>query len=121
MLNTQAWGGASFFVRSFRVGCAVTQAIAGKHCGDIGDRELAVEDIERRYVRGAKTARDHIGTTLDIEEARFVAGYAYALVASAHLAVWTICLTRPTYPRSLPTTDCMRRFTPTVFTSIRAS
>ena len=98
MLNTQAWDGASFSVRSFRVGCFVTHIIAGKNCGDYGVRELEVEDIKRRYVRDANTTCDDAGTTPGAEEARFVA--AYARVAAADLAAWVIGLTRPAYPRS---------------------
>ena len=98
------------FVRPCRVGRAVIHTIAGKNCGDYGVRKLEVEDIERRYVRDMKTKRDHTGTTPGAEEARFVA--AYARVASADLAMWTIGLTRPPYPRGLPTTDRMCRFTP---------
>ena len=118
-LNTQTWDGASFSVHSFRVVCAVTHTIAGNNYGSDGVRELVGEDIKRRYVRDEKTTRDHTGTTPGAEEACFVA--AYARVAFAGLAVWAIGLTRPAYPRGLPTTDCMHRFTSTVSTSIRAS
>ena len=103
ILNTPAWDGASFSVRSFRVGSAATHIIAGKNCGDYDVRERESQGVERRYVRDAKTTRDHTGTTPGAEEARFVV--AYARVASADLAVWAIGLTRPAYPRGLPTTD----------------
>ena len=119
MLNTQAWDSASFYVRSFRVGCAITHTMAGKNCGDNGVRELEVEDIERRYVRDEKITRGHTGTTPGAEEARFLV--VYATVACADLAVCAIGLTRPAYPRGLPTTDCMRPFTPAVSASKRAS
>ena len=64
--------------------------------------------------------RDHTGTSPGAEEARFVT--AFARVASADLAVvWAIGLTRPAYPRGLPTTHCMRRFPSAVSTPICAS
>ena len=119
MLNTQAWDGALFSVRSFRVGYTVTHTIAGTICEDYGVRELEAEDIERRYVRDTKITRDHTGNTPGAEEALFVV--TYVKVASADLAVGAIGLTRLTYPRGLPTSHCMRRFTPAVSMSIRAS
>ena len=56
----------------------------------------------RRYVRDAKTSRDHTGTIPGTEEARSVA--AYARVASADLARRAIGFIRPAYTRGLPTT-----------------
>ena len=108
-----------FSVRSFRVGCVATHINVGKSCGGYGVREREGQDVERRYVKDAKTTSEHTGTTPGAEEARFVV--AYARVYSADLAVWANGLTRPTYPRSLPTPECMHRFTPAVSTSIRAS
>ena len=105
MLKTQAWDGALFPVRSFRVSCAVTHTTAGKKGGDYRVSKLEVEDIERRYVRNAKTTRDHTRTTPGAEETRFVA--AYANVASENLARWAIGLIRPAYLRGLPITDCV--------------
>ena len=121
MLNTQAWDGASYHVRSYGVGCAVAHTIAGKNCGcgDGGVRELEGEDIERRYGREAKTMHDYTGITLGAEKAHSVA--AYARVVTVDLAGWVIGLTHPVYPRGLPTTAYMHRSTSTVSTSIRAS
>ena len=66
---------------SFRVGCAVSQAIVGK---DIAKIMAAVnwksETIARRYVGGVTNMRDPTGTTPGAAEARYVAGNA--LVAS---------------------------------------
>ena len=57
---------------------------------------------QRRYVRDAKTSRDHTGTIPGTEEARGVA--AYARVASADLSKRAIGFKRPAYTRGLPTT-----------------
>ena len=53
--------GASFSIRSWKVGCAVTHTIAGRNCEDDGVRELGGEEIERRYVRDAETKHEHTG------------------------------------------------------------
>ena len=119
MFNTQAWDSASLSVRSFKVGCAVTHTITGKNDGDYCVSELEVEDIERLYVRDAKTMRDYTGTTPGAEEARLIA--ACVRVNSAILSGRTIGLIRLAYPWGLPTTDCMLCLNPAVSMSTRAS
>ena len=89
--------GASFSVRSCKVRCTVTHTIGGRNCGDDGVRELKGKDIERRYLRGAETTRDHTGTIPGAEKAHGVA--VYARVASADLAGRVIGFTRPAYTR----------------------
>ena len=65
-------GSRQFTFHSFRVGCAVTQTIAGK---DIAEIMAAVnwksEKIARRYVGGARATRDPTGTTPGAAEARY--------------------------------------------------
>ena len=94
-------GSRQFTFHSFRVGCAVTQTIAGK---DIAEIMAAVnwksEKIARRYVGGVRASRDPTGTTPGAAEARY--GAANALVASVDLAAWALFLPRAAPPRGVP-------------------
>ena len=100
-------GSRQFTFHSFRVGCAVTQTIAGK---DIAEIMAAVnwksEKIARRYVGGAKATRDPTGTTLGATEARY--GAANALAASVDPAVWALFPPRTAPPRGVPTFHSFR-------------
>ena len=90
-----------FTFYSFRVGCAVTQTIAGKDITEI----MAVvnwksEKIARRYVGGARATRDPTGTTPGAAEARY--GAANALAASVDPAAWALFPPRAAPPRGVP-------------------
>ena len=80
-------GARHFTFHLFRVGCAVSQTIAGK---DIAEIMAAVnwksEKVARRYVGGATNTRDSTGTTPGAAEARYVT--ANDLAASLDPAVW---------------------------------
>ena len=79
-------GARHFTFHSFRAGCAVSQAIAGK---DVVEIMAAVnwksEKIARRYTGGATNTRDPTETTPGAAEARYVA--ANALAASLNITV----------------------------------
>ena len=70
MVYTQAGDGASFCVRSCRVGRVVTHTIAGRNCGDESVRELEGGDTERWYVTDADTMRNQTGAIPGAKEAR---------------------------------------------------
>jgi hypothetical protein len=88
-LGRAGLGARQFTFHSFRVGCAVTQTIAGK---DIAEIMAAVnwksEKTARRYVGGARATNDPPGTTPGAAEARYSA--ANALAASVNPAVWAL-------------------------------
>ena len=94
-------GSRQFTFHSFRVGCAVTQTIAGK---DIAEIMAAVnwksEKIARRYVGGARATRDPTGTTPGAAEARY--GAANALAASVDPAAWALFPPKAAPPRGVP-------------------
>ena len=85
--------------------CAATYNIACMNCQDGSVRALEGEKIKGRYMRDAKTKRDHIGTISGDEEARHVA--AYARVAYADRAGRAISLTLSAYTWGLPTIACI--------------
>ena len=89
-----------FTFHSFRVGCAVSQTIAGK---DIAEIMAAVnwksEKVARRYVGGATNTREPTGTTPGAAEARYVT--ANDLAASLDPAVWTLLPPRAAPPREV--------------------
>ena len=94
-------GSRQFTFHSFRVGCAVTQTIAGK---DVAEIMAAVnwksEKIARRYVGGVRATRDPTGTTPGAAEARY--GAANALAASVDPAAWTLFPPRAAPPCGVP-------------------
>ena len=90
-----------FTFHSFRVGCTVTQTIAGKDIAEImaaDNRESEI--IARRYVGGVTTTRYPTGTTPGAAEARYDA--ANALVASVDSAVWALLPPRSAALRGVP-------------------
>ena len=87
--------------RSFRVGCAVTQTIAGK---DIAENIAAVnwksEKFACRCMGGAATTRYPTGNSPGAAEAYYVA--ANALAASVDPAMWALFPPRSAPPRGVP-------------------
>ena len=89
-----------FTFHSFRVGCAVSQTIAGKDTAEImAAVNLKSEKVARRYVGGATNMRDPTGTTPGAAEARYVT--ANDLAASLDPAVWALSPPRAASPRDV--------------------
>ena len=104
-------GARHFTFHSFRVGCAVSQTIAGK---DIAEIMTAVnwksEKVARRYVGGATNTRDPTGTTPGAAEARYVT--ANDLAASLDPAVWALFPPPPPPPVRSSTSAAARATSP---------
>ena len=101
-LGHAGMGTWQFTFHSFRVGCTVTQTIAGKDIvGIIAAVSRKSESIARRYVGGVTTTRYPTGTTPGAKEARYGAANAL-LMASVDSVVWALFLSRSAPPRGVP-------------------
>ena len=90
-----------FTFHLLRVGCTVTQTIAGKDIAEIMAADSRKSEIiARRYVGGVTTTRYPTGTTPGAAKARY--GAANALVASVDSAVWALFPPRSAPPRGVP-------------------
>ena len=90
-------GARHFTFHSFRVGCAVSQTIAGKNIAEImAAVNWKSEKVARRYVGGTTNTRDPTGTTPGAAEAPYVT--ANDLAASLDPAVWALFPPPPAPP-----------------------